>query len=306
MPAWDMCPTRRSTRACTCRAAGSCAGSWPAACACGQTARQPRSRAERRGKIKDMVNISERQAGPVGRAVPGHWEGDLIIGKDGRSQIATLVERTTRYVLLAKVADTRAETVAAALAERAAALPAHLWRSLTWDQGHEMSRHAAFTIATGIPVYFCDPPHPGSAAPTRTPTDFSASTSTKARPWTVTPKTTSTKSPSAQQPAPPDPQLADSRPTARTTRCRHRLRPEAPKASGYLPSAFRLWVTRSRTFTSADARQPAAETTQSCVISAITAMQAARAVAARGRAAAGAPASCPECARQQAGPGSLG
>jgi IS30 family transposase len=126
----------------------------------GRAARRPRGRIERRGRITGMIMIADRPAEAADRAVPGHWEGDLIMGAGGRSQIATLVERSTRYVLLAKVADSRAETVEKALAERAQALPGHLWRSLTWDQGHEMARHAAFTIATGIPVYFCDPHSP--------------------------------------------------------------------------------------------------------------------------------------------------
>jgi transposase, IS30 family len=126
----------------------------------GRAARKPQGRLEARGKIKDMVNISQRPAEAADRAVPGHWEGDLIVGKDHKSQIATLVERSTRYVLLARVTDARAETVAAALAARVVTLPAHLWRSLTWDQGHEMAGHAAFTVETGIPVYFCDPHSP--------------------------------------------------------------------------------------------------------------------------------------------------
>ena len=91
---------------------------------------------------------------------PNRKEGDLIAGKNNQSHIATLVERSTRYVLLAVVDDGRAETVAAALARQAATLPGHLWRSLTWDQGREMSGHAGFTVATGIPVYFCDPHSP--------------------------------------------------------------------------------------------------------------------------------------------------
>jgi len=126
----------------------------------GRAARRPRGRLERRGQIPGMVMISERPAEADDRAVPGHWEGDLIVGKDSKSYIATLVERSTRYVLLAKVADSRAQTVQKALAARVAALPAQLWRSLTWDQGREMTRHADFTIATGIPVYFCDPHSP--------------------------------------------------------------------------------------------------------------------------------------------------
>lgn len=107
-----------------------------------------------------MVMISQRPAEADDRAVPGHWEGDLLIGKNGKSAIATLVERSTRYVLLARIADQRAETVRKALIERVATLPTHLWRSLTWDQGKEMAQHQLFTTETGIAVYFCDPHSP--------------------------------------------------------------------------------------------------------------------------------------------------
>jgi IS30 family transposase len=126
----------------------------------GRAARKPRGRLETRGQIPGMVMISERPAEAADRAVPGHWEGDLIVGKNNHSYIATLVERSTRYVMLARVGDARAETVAAALTRQIGTLPGHLWRSLTWDQGREMTGHAAFTIATGIPVYFCDPHSP--------------------------------------------------------------------------------------------------------------------------------------------------
>ena len=126
----------------------------------GRAVRKPRGRVDGRGKIAGMVMIADRPAEAEDRAVPGHWEGDLIVGKNGKSHIATLVERSTRYVILAKIADARAETVAAALAGRAAVLPGQLWRSLTWDQGREMAGHAGFTVDTGIPVYFCDPHSP--------------------------------------------------------------------------------------------------------------------------------------------------
>jgi transposase, IS30 family len=126
----------------------------------GRAVRRPQGRLERRGKIANMVMIAERPAEAADRAVPGHWEGDLLVGKNGKSHIATLVERSTRYVLLAKIPNAKAETVKAALAQAITRLPSHLWRSLTWDQGREMSLHQFFTIETGVPVYFCDPHSP--------------------------------------------------------------------------------------------------------------------------------------------------
>src|SRR5512133_408928 len=111
------------------------------------------------GKITNAVSISERPATVEDRAVQGHWEGDLLFG-DRNSQIATLVERHTRYVMLAKVASKDTQTVITALIKNARKLPQELYKSLTWDRGHEMAGHKRFTLATDISVYFCDPHSP--------------------------------------------------------------------------------------------------------------------------------------------------
>ncbi len=127
----------------------------------GRTSRKKRGTAERRGRIPGMVNISERPAEIEDRAVPGHWVGDLILGAGGRSAVGTLVERSTRLVLLLHLDGGRsAVTVEAAMRRAIEELPAELRRSITWDQGAEMSTHANFTTATGIPIYFCDPHAP--------------------------------------------------------------------------------------------------------------------------------------------------
>ena len=129
----------------------------------GRTLRRPRRHAGHRHPRfpSPMIMISERPAEADDRAVPGHWEGDLIIGKDNASSIATLVERSTRYVLLAHLGHSRvAERVRDALAATMATLPTHLKRSLTWDQGREMALHHEFSTATDMPVYFCDPHSP--------------------------------------------------------------------------------------------------------------------------------------------------
>jgi IS30 family transposase len=113
-----------------------------------------------RSPIPDLVSIAERPDEVEDRLVPGHWEGDLIMGRNNASQVATLVERTTGLVMLAKLANKQAATVAGALTERIATLPEILRGTLTWDRGSEMAAHRQFTIATGIKVYFCDPHAP--------------------------------------------------------------------------------------------------------------------------------------------------
>ena len=129
----------------------------------GRTLRKPRKRtgAQVRGRIAGMVNISERPAEADDRAVPGHWEGDLIIGKDQGSQIGTLVERSTGYVRLlhlptARTADVVADAMIAAIKE----LPPVLRRTVTWDQGHELAQHVRISVDAGIEIYFCDPHSP--------------------------------------------------------------------------------------------------------------------------------------------------
>jgi IS30 family transposase len=129
----------------------------------GRTQRRPHMRIERSGagRLQNMILISDRPPEIEDRAVPGHWEGDLIIGKGGRSAIGTLVERSSRYVVLLHLPHGRtAEDVRAALTRQIAKLPAELRRTLTWDQGKEMAEHVRFSTDTNMVVYFCDPHSP--------------------------------------------------------------------------------------------------------------------------------------------------
>jgi transposase, IS30 family len=123
--------------------------------------RQPKKREPtNRGKIKDMINISQRPAEAADRAVPGHWEGDLLLGTPSTA-IGTLVERSTRFVMLFKLpSGINAESARVGLTQKILTLPENLRRSLAWDQGREMKEHVRFTIDTGLQVYFCDPKSP--------------------------------------------------------------------------------------------------------------------------------------------------
>ncbi len=124
--------------------------------------RQPKNRdtTRRVGRIKDMINISERPAEAADRAVPGHWEGDLLLGTP-TTAIGTLVERSTRFVMLFKLpSGINAESARVGLTQKILTLPENLRRSLAWDQGREMKQHVRFTVDTGVQVYFCDPNSP--------------------------------------------------------------------------------------------------------------------------------------------------
>ena len=126
-----------------------------------RSARKPRSSIERRGKFNDVITISKRPAEVADRAVPGHWEGDLILGARGTSAIGTLVERSTRFTILLHLPhDHTAESVATAMIEAMSELPAHLRRTVTWDRGAEMAGWTDISLQLQAPVYFCDPHSP--------------------------------------------------------------------------------------------------------------------------------------------------
>ena len=120
-------------------------------------------------RILDAVSISQRPAEAADRAVPGHWEGDLVEGSRG-TYIATLVERRSRCVILVKIPEKRTEVVVNASIKAVRKLPAALRKSLTWDRGSELASHARFTVATDIKVYFCDPHSPWQRAPMKATT----------------------------------------------------------------------------------------------------------------------------------------
>jgi transposase, IS30 family len=130
---------------------------------CGRARRRRPRKGNHTGqtRIAGIISISDRPAEAEDRAVPGHWEGDMVVGKDSKSQVLTLAERSSRFCLIIALPDGRtADKVADALADRILTLPQALRRTLTWDRGIEMAAHASFTIATGIPVYFADPHSP--------------------------------------------------------------------------------------------------------------------------------------------------
>jgi hypothetical protein len=194
----------------------------------GHTTRRPRGHRvmNGRGQLRGTLNIRERPAEANDRAVPGHWEGDLLMGKRMHA-MATLVERKTRFVMLITLPDGHAaDIVADALAAKIVELPAQLRRSITWDQGKEMAAHARFRVKTGVPIYFCDPRTPWCAVATRTPTVCSASTSPNAPRSRTTAKRISTTSQQNSTIALDKPSDGDHHHELSTRRCDDHLNPQ--------------------------------------------------------------------------------
>ena len=172
--------------------------------------RYPRgySRMNGQGRIRDVVHISERPAEAKDRAVPGHWEGDLVYGS-ANSCMATLVERQTRFLMLVKIPGRHTSTeVMRALTDHVQSLPTELFRSLTWDQGKEMALHQQFTIDTGVQIYFCDPKSPWQRGSNEN-TNGCVSTSPRVEASPVSLRTTSTRSPPDSTDALDRPRLHD-------------------------------------------------------------------------------------------------
>ena len=177
------------------------------------------------GRITDTVSIRERPAEAEDRAVPGHWEGDLLIGSNN-SQIATLVERHTRYVMLARVSGKGTETVVNALIRQAHGLPRELYKSLTWDRGKEMADHKRFSLDTDVKVYFCDPQSPWQRGRTRTPMDCCASTSPRHGSVRHPPEQTQRRCPAAQRATTTNARLRNSSRTFCSMCCVDQLNPQ--------------------------------------------------------------------------------
>ncbi len=191
----------------------------------GRAKRRPQHRAESRGRLANMVMISDRPAEVEDRAMPGHWEGDLLLGKNGRSAVGTLVERATRYVLLLHLPEGReAEKVDAAMRQAIAKLPGEFFRTITWDQGKEMARHASFSVDTGIKVYFCDPHSPWQRGSNENTNGLLRQYMPKGSDLSLLPEADLDRF-APQRPSSQDPRIHESIRAAVRASCPHRLRP---------------------------------------------------------------------------------